>query len=58
MISLTDVCSSLVVAALCFVEVDVVGGSKSSSILVSAGAILTLSVISSSCCNVNIMPAK
>ena len=49
MISLTDVCSSLVVAALCFVEVDVVGGSKSSSILISAKAVLTLSVKSPSC---------
>ena len=48
-INLTDVCSSLVVAALYFVEVDVVGGSKSSSILVLAKAMLALSVISPSC---------
>ena len=57
-ISLTGVCSSLVVAAQCFVGVDVVGGSKSNSILVSAKAVLTLSVISPSCCNANIILAK
>ena len=57
-VSLTGVCSSLVVAAPCFVGVDVSGGSKSNSILVSAKAMLTLSVISSSCCNANIVLAK
>ena len=49
MISLTDVCSSLAVAVPCFVGMDVVGGSKSSSILISAKAVLTLSVKSPSC---------
>ena len=58
MISLTGVCSSLVVAAPCFVGVNVVGGSKSKGILVSAKAMLTLSVIPSSCCNANIILAK
>ena len=59
MISLTGVCSSLVVAAQCYVGVDLVGGSKSSSILVSAKAVLAfLSVISPSCCNANIILAK
>ena len=48
-ISLTGVCTSLAVAAPCFVGVDVVGGSKSSSILVLAKAMLALSVISPSC---------
>ena len=57
-ISLTGVCSSPVVAAPCFVGMDVVGGSKSNSILVSAKAMLTLSVILSSCCNANILLAK
>ena len=37
-ISLTGVCSSLVVAAPCFVGVDVVAGSQSNSISVSAKA--------------------
>ena len=44
-ISLTGVCSSLAVAVPCFAGVDVVGGSKSTSILVLAEAVLTLSVI-------------
>ena len=48
-ISLTGACSSLVVAAPCSVGVDVVGRSKSDSILVSAKAVLTFSVISPSC---------
>ena len=48
-INLTGVCSSLVVAAACFVGADVVGDSKSNSVLISAKAILTLSVISPSC---------
>ena len=48
-VSLTEVCSSLVVSALCFAGVDVVGGSKSNGILVSAEAMLTLSVTSPSC---------
>ena len=58
LISLTGVCSSLAVAVACFVGVDVVDGSKSNSKLVSAKAMLTLSVISSSCCNANIVLAK
>ena len=48
-ISLTGVCSSPVVAAPCFVGMDVVGGSKLNSILVSAKAVLTLSVVSPTC---------
>ena len=48
-ISLTGVCSSHVVAALRFVGVDVVGGSKLNSILVLAKAVLTLSVVSPTC---------
>ena len=48
-ISLTSVCSSLAVAIPCFVGVDVVGDSKSNSILALAKAMLTLSVISPSC---------
>ena len=47
-ISLTGVCSALAVAAPCFVRVDVVGGSKSCSILVLATDMLT-SVISPRC---------
>ena len=35
-ISLTGVCSSLIVAAPCFVGFDEIGASKSNSILVSA----------------------
>ena len=38
MISLTDVCSSFAVAVPCFVGVDVVAGSQSNSISVSAKA--------------------
>ena len=59
-ISLTCVSRSLVlvVATPYFFRVDVVGGSKSNSILVSAKAMLTLSVILSSCCNANILLAK
>ena len=57
-ISLTGVGSSLVVAAPCCVGVGVAGGSKSNGILVSAKAVLTLSVISLSCCNANIILAK
>ena len=57
-ISLTGVCSSLVVVARCFVGVDVVGGSKSNGILISAKGMLTLSVTSPSCCNENITLAK
>ena len=57
-ISLTGVCSSIVAATPCFVGVDVVGGSKSNSILVSAKAMLTLSVISPNCRNANIILAK
>ena len=57
LISLTGVCSSLVVAASCFVWVDVVG-SKSNSVLVRAKVVLTLSVISPSCCNANSILAK
>ena len=57
-ISLTGVCSSLVVAAPWFTGVDVVGGTESNSILVSTKAVLTLSVISPSCCNANIILAK
>ena len=48
-ISLTGVCSSLAVAAPCFVGVDVVGDSKSNSVLVLAKKMLTLSIISPSC---------
>ena len=48
-ISLTGVCSSLAMAVPCFVGLDVVGGSKSNSILVLARTMLTLSVISPSC---------
>ena len=48
-ISFTGVCSSLVVAVPCIVEVDAAGGSKSNSVLVSAKAMLTSSVILSSC---------
>ena len=58
MISFTGVWSSLVVAAPCFVSVDVVGGSKSNSILLSAKAMLILSVTSPSCCNANITLVK
>ena len=58
LISLTGVCSSLAVTVPCFVGVDVIGGSKSNNILVSAKAMLTLSVISPSCCNANIILAK
>ena len=57
-INLTGVCSSLVVAALCFVGVDAVDGSKSNNILISAEAMLTLSVISPSCSNANNILAK
>ena len=57
-VSLTEVCSSLVVAAPSFVGVNVVGGSKSNSILVSAKAMLTLSVISPNCRIANIILAK
>ena len=48
-ISLAGVYSSLAVAVMCFVVVDVVGGSKSNGILVLAKAMLMLSVISPSC---------
>ena len=44
-ISLTGVCSSLVVATPCLVGVDVVSGSKSKSVLVSDKDMLRLSVI-------------
>ena len=57
-ISLTGVCSSLVEVAPGFVGVDIVSDSKSNSILVSAEAMLTLSVISPSCCNANSILAK
>ena len=57
-IGLTGVCSFLVVAAPCFVGMDVVGGSNSNSISVLAKAVLTNSVISPSCCNANIILAK
>ena len=57
-VSLTGMCSSLVVAAPWFIGVDVVGGTESNSILVSAKAVLTLSVIPTSCCNANIILAK
>ena len=40
-ISLTGVCSPLAVAIPCFVGVDVVGDSKSNSIIVLAKAMLT-----------------
>ena len=48
-INLTGACSSLAVVVPCFAGVDVVGGSKSNSIVVLAKAMLTLSVISASC---------
>ena len=48
-ISLTGVCSSLAVAIPCFVELDVVDDSKSNSVLISAKAMWTLSIISPSC---------
>ena len=48
-INLTGACSSLAVVVPCFAGVDVVGGSKSKSVLVSAEAMLTSSVISASC---------
>ena len=57
-ISLTGVCSSLVVATPCLVGVDVVSGSKSKSVLVSDKDMLRLSVILCSCCNANITLAK
>ena len=44
-ISLTGVCSSPVVAAPCFVGMDVVGGSKSNSILAVSYTHLTLPTI-------------
>ena len=45
-ISLTAVHSFLVVATPCAVGLDLIGGSKSASILVSTKAVLTLSVLS------------
>ena len=48
-ISLTGVNSSLEVATPCSIGLHVVGGSQSGSTVVSAEAMLTLSIISSSC---------